>query len=169
MDDSSGPHFPGATITTFQATSILTSWFSLYPGITKSAFDRLLNILHKHIIPVGNHLPESYSNAYKSVSSFLTPVKEYHCCINDCVVYHNSAFGRYADLDEPRYKDITGKIPRKQFNHLPLELRLTRLFRHKTTSQLKQHSECQDTTPTSLLSIHESTVWNEWFGPKGTF
>lgn len=88
VDDSSGPLYPGTIITTFQATSILTLWFSLYPGITKSAFDCLLNVLHKHnILPVGNHLPESYSNAHKSVNSFLTPVKEYHCCINDCVVY----------------------------------------------------------------------------------
>ena len=57
IDDSSGPLYPSATITVFQATSILTSWFSLYPGISKSTFDRLLNILHMHILPVGNNLP----------------------------------------------------------------------------------------------------------------
>lgn len=82
----------------------------------------------------------------------------------------------YADLDkcpkcnEPRYKDSNGKIPHKRFNHLPLALRLRRLFGHKTTSQLlQQHSECRETTPASLSSIHESIAWNEWFGPEGIF
>lgn len=172
VDDSSGPLYPGATITTFQATSILTSWFSLYPGVTKSAF----KYLHKHILPVGSNLPESYRNAHKSVNSFLTPVKEYHCCVNNCVVYRNSASGMYDDLDacpkcsESRYKDSNGKIPRRRFNHLPLELRLRRLFGHKTTSQLlQQHSECRGTTPTSVSNLHESIAWKEWFDPKGTF
>ena len=174
LDDSSGPLCPGATITMFQATSILTSWFSLFPGISKSAFDRLLNILRMHILPVGNNLPESYSSAHKSLSHFLTPVKVYHCCVNDCVVYRNSTSGKYADLDrcpkckEPRYKDSNGKIPRKRFNHLLLELRIRRLFGHKTTSQLlQQHSESTNKTLASLSSIHESKAWEEWFGPNG--
>ena len=133
IDDSSDPLYPGAPLTVFQATSILTFWFSLYPGISKSSFDRLLNILHMHILPVGNNLPESYDDAQKSLRHFLTPVKEYHCCVNDCVIYRNSTSGMYADLDncpkckEPRYKHKGGRIPRKRFTHLPLELSKTTL------------------------------------------
>ena len=33
--------YPGASITQFQAISMLTSWFVLHPGISKTAFDQL--------------------------------------------------------------------------------------------------------------------------------
>lgn len=159
---------PVPTITVFHATSILTSWFSLYRGISKSAFDRLLNILHMHIPPVGNNLPGSYVDAHRSLHRFLTLVKQYHCRVNDCVIYRISTFGKCADLNscpkcrEPRYKHGNGRVPRKQFTYLPLELRLKRLFGHKRTFQLlQQHLNHGDSGLMSISSMHESKAWKE--------
>ena len=173
-EDYSAPLYPGATITTFQATTMLTSWFSLYPGISKSAFNRLLHVLHEYILPEGNNLPGTYDNAHKNLKRFLTPVKEYHCCVNDCVIYRDSTAGKYANLErcpvckEPRYKDSNSKIPQKRFHHLPLQLRLRRLFGHEVTSQLLQQH--QESVPSnSASSIHNSTAWKEWYAPEGIF
>lgn len=175
-DDSSDPLYPGANITTFQATTILTSWFSLYPGITKSAFNGLLRILHLYILPEGNNLPGTYTDVHKRLNRFLTPVKEYHCCINDCIIYRDCTTANYAHLDkcpvckEPRYKDSNNKIPQKRFHHLPLELRLRRMFGHKVTSQLlQQHTESNRNDSSSSSSIHNSSAWEEWYGPHGIF
>ena len=79
--------YPGANITQFQAISMITS---LHPGISKAAFDRLLYLLHTHILPKGNILPQSYREAKSVLRDLLTPTKEYHCCINDCVVFRDS-------------------------------------------------------------------------------
>lgn len=175
-DDSSDPLYPGAKVTTFQATTILTSWFSLYPGITKSAFNRLLQILHLYILPEGNNLPGTYADVHKSLDRFLTPATEYHCCVNDCIIYRKSTTANYADLDEypmckePRYKEGNAKIPRKRFHHLPLEVRLRRMFGHKITSRLfQQHAESDRSDSSSSSSIHDSKAWEEWYGPDGIF
>lgn len=78
--------FGFSRLSRFQATLILISWFSKFPGISKNAFSQLLSILHTKILPENNTLPTSYPEAVSMLKSHLTPVKEYHCCTNDCVV-----------------------------------------------------------------------------------
>ena len=92
------------------------------------------------------------------------------------MIYRNSTSGKYADLNscpkckEPRYKHGDGRVPRKQFTYLPLELRLKRLFGHKRTSQpLQQHLNHRDSGLMSISGMHESEAWKEWFGPGGIF
>ena len=141
---TSNPLYPGANITEFQAVSILTSWFTLHPGISKSAFDRLLYLLHTHLLPTGNSLPRTYKEVQKSLQNLLTPTKVYHCCVNDCVIFRDSDTQKYAKLNhcpkcnEPRFKDGSNSIPHKRFIHLPLESRIRRLFSQPPTAQLFQ-------------------------------
>ena len=43
--------YDGAWITTEQAMYMLVSWFSSFPGVSKTAFNQLLYILHSFILP----------------------------------------------------------------------------------------------------------------------
>ena len=42
-----------------------------------------------HILPIGNILPICDGEVKSVLHNFLTPTKEYHCCINDCVVFRD--------------------------------------------------------------------------------
>ena len=178
-DGSSNPLYPGASITQFQAISIMISWFTLHPGISKSAFDRLLYLLHTHILPAGNTLPQTYKEARKSLQNLLTPTKAYHCCVNDCIIFRDSETKKYADLDhcpecnEHRFMEGSSSIPRKRFIHLPLKTKIRRLFSHKSTAQLFQRhlndEEDSDTTDQTMAisTIHDTSTWKEWYGHHG--
>lgn len=166
--------YPGASITKMQAIAILTNWFSLHPGISKSAFNRLLNILHTHILPPGNTLPSGYNEAHKALEDFLAPTVEYHCCINDCVVFRDSETEKLAESKqcpkcfEPRYKE--GSIPRKRFFHLPLESRLKRMFSQEFTARLfQEHLNENDVLASahSVSTIHNTDTWKEWYSDQG--
>ena len=172
--------YPGSSVTKLQAISMLTSWFALHPGISKTAFNRLLHLLHTHILPTGNTLPKRYHDAHNHLKNLLTPTVEYHCCINDCIVYRDSESGNYAQLNEypkchePRYKSGTDKIPRKRFIHLPLETRLRQIFSQSVTSQLIQQHRSEaytqtSTSPTVVHNLHESRAWKQWYGQDGIY
>lgn len=101
--NSAGPHsyipqseaesgeqlFPGSPLSLVQALVILGSWFSSFPGISKAAFSKLLYLLHTFLLPRGNRLPVSYDALVALLNAFLIPVHDYHCCVNDCVIYRN--------------------------------------------------------------------------------
>ena len=176
VDD--GPKlYAGAQVTSKQAVYTLVSWFSSYPGISKSAFSRLLYILHAFILPADNNLPPSYEDLLKEMKPFLSPIIDYHCCVNDCVIFRDSDAGDYAKLskcpkcDEDRYEHGT-KIPRKRFKYFPLEERVRRLFSDPKTSQLLQnHTLPNSSTLHSnvITDIHQSEVWKSWYSSTGIF
>ena len=156
------------------------SWFTLHPGISKSAFDRLLYLLHTHILPTGNNLPQTYKEIQKCLQNLLTPTEVYHCCVNDCLIFRDSGTKKYAHLNhypkcnEPRFKDGSTTIPRNCFIHLPLESRIRRLFSQPVTAQLlQQHlkdgegssAACHDQI-SNVSSIHETSTWKEWYGHR---
>jgi hypothetical protein len=178
VDD--GPKlYPGARVTSEQAIYTLVSWFSSYPGISKSAFSRLMYILHTFILPAGNSLPQSYDDVIKKMQPFLSPIKDYHCCVNDCIIFRDSdaCDEKYAKLSEcpkcgeDRY-EIGTSIPRKRFKYFPLENRVRQLFSNPTTSQLIQnHASSDSSIPTSnvVTDIHQSHAWKSWYSPTGMF
>lgn len=98
------------------ALSVLLSWFTRFPGISKQAFSQLLYMLHNIILPSGNLLPASYDAAYAVIKPYLISVQEYHCCPNDCILYR----GPHADktscpiCGEERYVN-GGRVPKKRF------------------------------------------------------
>ena len=169
------PLYSGSKLSMFQALSILLSWFSLHPGISKSALDHLLKILHLFILPTDNELPTNYNDARKMFSDYPTPVQNYDCCVNDCVIFRDSRSHQYSQLKEcpeckePRFKSGTS-IPRKRFKYLPLEPRIRRLFANEVTSGLLQnHQNDLPQQPTFMCDIHDSPAWSEWYGENGCY
>ena len=165
----------GAHITTQQALYTLVAWFSSNPGLSKAGFGRLLYIIHSFLLPKGNNLPSSYADAIKEMQPFLSPVIDYHCCVNDCVVFRECHDGDYTHLcecprcGEDRYKEGT-KIPRKRFKYLPLETRVRRLFSDEVTSKLLQsHCHTENREPNTVTSIHQSEAWKSWYSSEGLF
>ena len=110
--------YEGSTLSSFQALSILFSWFSVHPGISKSAFEHLLNISHRYLLPSENNLPAPYKKAHEIFQPYLSPVIEYDCCVNDCVVFRNSSSGKYSKLKVSLWKqEYAGSL---QMNECPL-------------------------------------------------
>ena len=170
--------FPAARVTKMQAITILMSWFSVHPGVSKEAFSKLLHVLHTQILPPGNILPDCYKDACKSVQEIVTPRVDYHCCKKDCIIFR----GLYADLKEcpkckePRFHD--DNTPRKKFSYLPLEMRLRRMFSQKATAKLFQsHSISNDQQKPSghergsgkVQTLHDTEMWKSLYSDCGVF
>ena len=105
---------------------------------------------------------------------FLSPVKEYHSCVNDCVIFRNSTAGEYEKLTKcPKYGENRFKpgstIPRKRFKYLPLGTRIQRLFGNAKTSQLLQSHNTGNSHQKVTDSIHSSEAWKTWYGSDGQF
>ncbi len=88
--------FSDAQLSTIQAVTMMFTWFSTFPGISKEAFNKLLSLLHDFILPSGNNLPANYREAKKMIDPYLSPITEYHCCINDCIIYRDSRDGKFS-------------------------------------------------------------------------
>lgn len=173
--DSTTVLYPDGVITVLQAVSTLLSWFAAFPGMSKASFSRLLAVLHDVILPKGNSLPTSYREAVTLLNTYLSPIKEYHCCVNDCIIYRNSNRGNYEQLskcpicDEDRFHPGTN-VPKKRFKFMPLETRVRRLFTNPKTSQLLQSHWKSDASNTAVVDdIHHSEAWNAWYSSNGIF
>ena len=170
--DDSNKLYIGASISNMHAICLLMTWFGAFPGMSKESFSYLLNMLHTYILPEGNILPTSYMSALKLLQPHLSPLKEFHACVNDCIIFRDCSGGNYSDLDqcpqcgEDRYKE-NGKSPRKMFKHMPIETRIRRLFANRATSELLQSHRKSQTTQVS--TIHESPAWSEWYSSNGFF
>ena len=162
--------WPGSSLSVVATIAILFSWFSSFPGVSKEAFSHLLHILHKHILPSGNILPATYTEALSAIRCHLVDVQEFHCCVNDCIVYR----GAYKDLtqcphcQESRYFEGGHHVPRKRFKYIPFGQRVRKYFSNKTTSQLLQRHNTAK-TGNIVHDIHETQVWKEWYSKKGIF
>ena len=145
--------YSGSSLSTFQALSILFSWFSLHPGISKAAFDHLLKILNKHFLPSDNELPTSYKDARKMFNTYLSPVVKYDCCINDCVIFHDSSSGKFSKLDkcpvcnESRFKSESKNVPRRHSNTFHWKLGYAVFLLIKQHHLSFNYTEIQQKTP----------------------
>jgi len=119
-------------------------------------------------------LPINYADAISLLRPFLCPVKDYHCCVNDCVIFCNSTAGKYEKLTkcpecgEDRFEPDSA-ISRKRFKYLPLQARLQQLFGHAKTSELLQRHSNFNSNFAAICSIHESETWKEWYSSNGIF
>ena len=175
MDDNSPQIYANAGITTIQAVSMLLSWFAAFPGVSKASFTRLLTLLHDFILPSGNSLPTSYEGAIRLIKTSLSVVKDYHCCVNDCVVFRKCSTGDYEKLtkcpecNEDRYQPESN-VPRKRFKYMPIETRVRRLFSNVQTSKLLQtHCTPDSEPPDTIDTIHQSKAWSSWYKSDGIF
>ena len=67
--------YHNASVTTLQAVCMLLPWFTSFPGMSKSSFSCLLNILHNFLLPKDNTLPTKYADALSLLQPFLSPAK----------------------------------------------------------------------------------------------
>ena len=91
---------------------------------------------HEEILPVGNNLPATYSDALRLVEPFLIQPITFHACPNDCIIFR----GEYNDLEvcpicvESRYSK--GDIPAQRYLYLPVGPRLVRIFGTSNLAQI---------------------------------
>ena len=163
--DNSEELYVNAPVTILKAVTILLLWFSSFPGVSKSAFSRLLYILGNFVLPTDDLLPLSYSEAMKFVNHLISPVHDYHCCTNDCIIYRDGLNGKYEKLtkspvcNENRYCENS---PRKTFKYILLEPRLRRWFGNETSSAMLQSHQQHKGKIRKVFSIHQSEAWKEW-------
>ena len=164
----SEPLYHNSPVNTIQAVAMLFSWFSAFSGVSKEALSRLLYLLNNFILPTGNRLPTNYSSAHDLIKSFLAPVEEYHCCVNDCVIFRgvNKDCSQCPECSEDRYFQ-GAKIPRKRYKYLPLSSRILQLFRNPKTSQLLQSHTCEETI--EVADIHQTETWRQRYSQEGVF
>ena len=170
--------YHGSHTSCFQATAVLVSWFSRFPGMSRKSFSQLLGILHNQILPEGNTLPTSYAQAVTMLGAHITPIREYHSCVNDCILFRDTQSQSYKDLEEcpvcgeSRYKPNTN-TPRKVFKYLPISNRIKQWYRNEHTSALLQsHKESKASTcirSTGVSNIHESQAWQQLYSGDGEF
>ena len=169
-NDSGEKLFPGCSITVLQALAILFSWFTSFGGVSKAAFGELLHLLHLFILPSGNCLPSSYAAALAKIRPFLLPVTDYHCCINDCIIYREEykCMTQCPKCGEPRYFDGT-EAPRKRFKYIPLTPRFQCYYGNTNMSQLLQSHNSDLQQVREVQDLHQSKAWYEWYGKGGQF
>lgn len=166
--------FSGAKLSTLEAITMLISWFSMFPSMSKEAFSRLLYLLHTYILPEENTLPSSYYLAMKKINPYLSPIKEYHVCPNDCIIYRDCDGGKFEKLtrcpicNEDRFFE-NEKRPKKVFKYLSIAKRVKRLFSDVTTSKLLQEHFHSSANPRLVTSIHQSNAWLDCYKQNGSF
>ena len=113
--------YPGSELTVIKCLALLFSWFcSSY--VSKDSFSNLLHVLRNSILPHGNKLPSSYTEAYSIIKQLIVPVKQFDSCVNDCVVFKQCLEGSFENLtvcpkcSEPRFKKESS-IHRKVFKY----------------------------------------------------
>ena len=132
--------------------------FSMFSGMSKEAFNKLLSLLHDFILPIGN-LP-----TVKPRNWLILTVTEYHCCINDCIIYRDCRDSKYNSLRKcPVWTTIWRKWKdSKKGIYLSVATRIARLFSDPVTSQLvpnhsnSLHVDCIElsTFISSLERVH---------------
>lgn len=108
--------YSDASVSTFQAVGMLFSWFTAFSGISKQVFSCLLFLLHTFLLPKSNTLPSSYAEALMKVKHYIVPVQEFHCCVNDCLLFTKAhASDTHCPIcGESRY-ELGSQRPRKRF------------------------------------------------------
>ena len=172
-EDISDKLFESSHISLYQTLAMLFSWFTTYPSISKEAFSRLLYLLKMYVLPQPNNLPVSYHKALSFVRNQLVPLRDFHCCVNDCVIFRSCAKGDYSNMStcpvcgEARYKNQS-REPRKRYKYIPLAPRFKRMFGSRTISKLLQnHQDVQ--VGDTISDLHQTQLWKTNYSSTGIF
>ena len=72
------PLYDDGDISVLQAVAEHMKWFTNHPGISKEALSDQLFQQHHYLLPRGNHLPSSYTQAMKIIEPLLIKPVVYH-------------------------------------------------------------------------------------------
>ena len=174
-DDTSGSLYESSELSVNKTLAILFTWFCSSPSISKEAFSGLLNLLHNFVLPKDNKLPSSYPQARSVIHNVLVPVEEYHCCINDCIIFRNGSEGSFESLtrcpqcDAERYHPHTS-VARKTFKYIPLGPRIKKMFASRRVSNLIQsHGGEHADNVTCISDLHQTHTWKSVYSSDGPF
>lgn len=133
------PIYDGARMTRLSSILALLNLQERH-GVSNIMLDEVLHLLHDLLLPEGNLLPGSWSEAKNVLKSMGMEYHIIHVCVNDCVLFR----GEHKDRDdcpkcaEHRYERdmMTNKVPRKSVRWFPLIPRLLHQFRCKDLAEL---------------------------------
>lgn len=97
-------------------------------------------LLHDLILPRGNVLPGSWTEAKRVLSSIGMEYHIVHACVNDCILYH----GEHANAtscptcEESRYENdmLTLKVPQKAVRWFPIIPRLLHMYHCRDLAEM---------------------------------
>ena len=174
-EDDSDPLYESSGLSVNKTLAILFTSFCSTPSISKESFSKLLNTLHKFVLPAGNKLPSSYQQAQATIQGLLVPLKEYDCCTNDCIIFRDGPRESYESLENcpkcgsERFHPHT-RVAKKKFKYIPLAPRLRRMFANKKVSQLLQgHGGEHPGNKTSISDLHQTNTWKSFYSVNGHF
>ena len=162
------PLYDGSQTTVLQALVKHFYWFSSHPGISKEALSEVFK-MERSILPHGNHMPGSYTEAMKLISPYLVKPLTFHVCPKECIIFR----GQYYDLDacpkcgSSRY--IRNNIPVKRFLYLPVGPRLQRLFGTACLSEILQAHSGASSERDEMFDLHDSPEWSRAYSVSGIF
>jgi hypothetical protein len=132
--------------------------------------DDLFRVLHEFILPDGNSLPGSWTEAKKVLKAIGMEYQIIHACPNDCVLYRGDHANKSTcpECDTPRYKDnmVTNKVPQKAMRYFPLIPRLLHTYRCSDLAELQVwHSKHRSTDGIMRMAVDSPTnkhMEEEW-------
>ena len=160
--------FPNAKLTILEAIFNIIKDFVFTPDASKKSTSRDFSRMKEKFLPQCNLMPGSLEEALEIIDKYLMPLKTFHVCVNDCVVFRKDKSDlKFCPIcQSPRYK-ADGKTAVKNFTYFPITPRLRRMVatRNIFTLLTMQHESGGE----SMADIRESPVWQSWFSDAGEF
>jgi hypothetical protein len=132
--------FPGSRLSRLSAILQILNLQTRYKA-SNIMLDDLFRVLHELILPDGNSLPGSWTEAKKVLKAIGMEYQIIHACPNDCVLYRGDHANKSTcpECDTPRYKDnmVTNKVPQKAMRYFPLIPRLLHTYRCSDLAELQ--------------------------------
>ena len=144
LEESMEHLYGGARSSKLAATVLLMNLCTVH-SISNSCANELFSILHRHLLPENNTLPQTYHAAKNLTGRLGLTYNSIHACERGCVLFRGP---HRNTLECPkcggrRYRDEARKMfPLKVLRHFPIIPRLQRMFMSEKISKLMQwHAE----------------------------
>jgi hypothetical protein len=144
LEEAVGGLYDSAKSSTLVATILLLNLYTVH-GVSNCFVNELFCILHGYILPDGNSLPRNNYTARTLTRKLGLIYNTIYTCESGCVLFRGVLTNatECPQCGKPRFKDqMRQKFPVKVLRHFPIILRLQRMFRSPTISDLLiWHSE----------------------------
>ena len=127
--------YSGYTASVLAAIFLKFRTFVSHPYSSKAELSETFRNDKNVLLPKGNNMPGSYTEACELVKPFLIPFEHYDVCINDCLIYRKENFSVVSckECGEPRRQNGN---PHPTFIYFPLGPRIARIIGTESLSWL---------------------------------
>ncbi|WAR04472.1 hypothetical protein MAR_019841 [Mya arenaria] len=172
---------PNSKMTILQWLAMNFALFVAHPAMSKAAFTHNLHVQKITHGDTANMLPSSYYEARKLINPYVVKKIVFDVCINECVIFRNSATSQYADLfncpvcGEKRYANSScdskqsRQVSRRRFIYIPVGPRLARLYGEVNLAQLVMSHPGSEYEGNEMWDIHHSSFGKELYSKDGYF